>query len=259
MFASPARLIAALGAAVLLLCAPACGDDEVSDDGDLPRIDSGLPDAAPIDGENLCPGAVTFQAFAGNLESGDAEFEVELSEVDAPTNSATSAPNGRIVLCLPDADVAVRAEKTDYLARVDALPSEVASHFDQEGSPYPLLVVSEAAADTLYTDLGTSLMAGDAQVVVSVVEVPAGTPLTGATVEIDKADTGQFARDESGGFAEGNLVAGGGLVLFANVPIAGGDVEITVTPPDSFRGTCTGPTTLALTAGEMSGALFACQ
>lgn len=257
MLASPALRLAALAAAVLF--STACGDDEVDDDGDLPRIDSGVHDAAPFDAENLCPGAVTFEAFAGNLESGAAEFEVELAEVGDPGNSASSAPNGRIVLCLPDADGAVRAEKTDYLARVDALPSAVAGHFSQEGTPYPLLVISEAAADTLYSDLGTTLMAGDAQVVVSVLEVPAGTPLTGATVEIDKADTGQFARDASGDFTAGNQVAAGGLVLFANVPIAGGDVEVTVTPPDGFRGSCTGPTTLSLSAGEMSGALFACQ
>ncbi|HEU5059483.1 MAG TPA: hypothetical protein VFU21_23275, partial [Kofleriaceae bacterium] len=226
---------------------------------DLPRTDGGPPDATPIDAENLCPGAVTFEAFAGNLESGAAEFEVELSEVADPGNSATSAPNGRIVLCLPDADSDLRAEKTDYLSRVDAVPGAVAAHFDPEGIAYPLHVISQAAAETLYTDLGTTLMAPDAQVVVSVIEVPAGTPLEGATVEIDKADTGQFARDETGSFAAGNQVAGGGLVLFANVPLAGGDVEVTVTPPDGFRGTCTGPATLPLTAGEMSGAVFACQ
>lgn len=257
MLASPALRLAALAAAVLL--STACGDDEVDDDGDLPRIDSGVPDAAPFDAENLCPGAVTFEAFAGNLESGAAEFEVELAEVGDPGNSASSAPNGRIVLCLPDADGAVRAEKADYLSRVDALPAEVAAHFNPEGIAYPLFVITEAAADTLYTDLGTTLMAGDAQVVVSVLEVPAGTPLAGATVEIDKADTGQFVRDDSGDFTAGNQVTGGGLVLFANVPIAGGDVEVTVTPPGGFRGSCTGPTTLSLSAGEMSGALFACQ
>jgi hypothetical protein len=84
MLAFPARLIAALGAA-LPLRAPACGDDEVDDDdGDRPTIDGGIPDAAPIDAENLCPGAVTFQAFAGDLESGDATFEVEVSEVADP-------------------------------------------------------------------------------------------------------------------------------------------------------------------------------
>lgn len=260
MFASPDRLIAALGAALLLLHAPACGDDEVTDDGDLPRIDSGLPDAGGPDAENLCPGAATFEGLAANLESGDPEFEVEVTEVADPGNSATSAPNGRVVLCLPDgADSEIRAEKTDYLARVDAVPAAALAIAGDAGQPYPLFVIAETAADTLYTDLGTSLMAGDAQVVVSVLEYPAGTPLTGATVEIDKADTGTFTRDDAGGFADGNAIAGGGLVLFANVPPAGGDVGVTVTPPDGFRGTCTGPASLSLGAGEMSGALFACQ
>ena len=240
------------------MIAPACGDDEVADDG-VPPIDSGIPDAG-VDAENLCPGAITFEAFAGNLESGSAEFEVEVTEVADPGNSASSAPNGRVVLCLPqDTDSEIRAEKTDYLTRVDAVTTGVFTILTGAGQPYPLFVIAQAAAETLYTDLGTTFMAGDAQVVVSVLEYPAGTPLTGATVEIDKADTGTFTRDGVGGFADGNAVAGGGLVLFANVPLAGGDLEITVTPPDGFRGTCTGPATLGLTAGEMSGALFACQ
>jgi len=258
MLASPVRLLAALAA--VLLSAPACGgDDEIVNDGEPPAIDSGVPDAG-IDAENLCPGAVTFEAFAANLESGSAEFDVAVTEVGNPSNTESSAPNGRVVICLPeDTDLELSAEKTDYLTRVDALPSFVVGQFSPSTLPYPLFVIAEAAADTLYSDLGTTFMAPDGQVVVSVVEYPAGTPLEGATVEIDKADTGQFTRDESGGFADGNAIAGGGLVLFANVPLAGGDVEITVTPPDSFRGNCIGPTALALAAGQMSGALFTCQ
>lgn len=260
MLASPVRLIAAIAAAVLTI-APACGgDDEIVDDGDPGPIDSGPPDAG-IDAENLCPGDLTFQAFAGNLETGSAEFEVELTEVADPGNFATSAPNGRIVLCLPgDADSEVRAEKTDYLPRVDALPTAVTSAVAGSPEPYPLFVIGQAAAEALYTDLGTTFDAGDAQVIVSVVEYPDGTPLTGATVDIDKTPGGgPFARDDGGGFAEGDAIAAGGLILFANVPLAGGDVVITVTPPDGFRGTCSGPTTLTLEAGEISGALFACQ
>ena len=261
MLASPVRLTAALWAALLLLHAPACGDDEVGDDGDRPAIDSGLPDAAAIDAENLCPGALTFEALAANLESGDAEFDVELTEVADPGNSTSSAPNGRAVLCLPDgADSEVRAEKTDYLARVDAVPNEITSALQAAVQPYPLFVIAQAAAEALYTDLGGAFDAGDAHVVVSVLEYPDGTPLTGATVAIDKTPgAGPFARDASGGFAAGDEIAGGGLVLFGNVPPAGGEVGITVTPPDGFDGSCSGPTTLPLTAGELSGALFACQ
>lgn len=258
MLALPARWIAALAAALLI--APACGgDDEIVDDGDPGPIDSG-PDAA-VDAEDLCPGALTFEALAANLETGSAEFEVMVTELADPANVESSAPNGRVVLCLPDdADSEVRAEKTDYLTRVDAVPTEVTNALVAAIQPYPLFVISQAAAEALYTDLGTAFDAGDAQLVVSVLEYPGGTPLTGATVAIDKTPgAGPFARDDGGGFAAGDEIAGGGLILFGNVPPAGGDVAITVTPPDGFDGSCSGPTTLNITAGELSGALFACQ
>jgi hypothetical protein len=255
MLASPSWLVAALAAAAL---ASGCGgDDEIVGDGDLPRIDSGIPDAG-IDAENLCPGAVTFEAFASNLETGAAEFDIAVTEVGNPTNTETSAPNGRVVLCLPDADVELSAEKTDYLTRVDAVRGAVVDQFNPDSQPYPLFVITRAAAEALYTDLGATFDDGDGQVVVSVLEMPDATPLTGATVDIDKIPgDGPYARDDAGAFAAGDTIDSGGLVLFANVPLAGGAVGITVTPPDGF--TCTGPTTLTLAAGQLSGALFACQ
>jgi len=257
---SPTWLRVALTAAALLSPVACGGDDEIVGDGDVAPIDSGVPDAG-IDAENLCPGALTFEAFASGLETGTAEFDVAVTEVGNPTNTETSAPNGRVVLCLPDdADVELSAEKTDYLTRVDTVKSAVLAEFSPTTQPYPLFVIAQAAAETLYTDLGATFDDGDGQVVVSVLEMPAATPLTGATVDIDKTPgDGPYARDDAGAFAAGDTIDSGGLVLFANVPLAGGDVSITVTPPDGFTGTCTGPATVSLTAGQMSGALFACQ
>jgi hypothetical protein len=258
MLAWPAWLVAALGAAALVTTA--CGgDDEIVGDGDVAPIDAAIPDGS-FDAENLCPGAVTFEAFAAGLESGTAEFDVAVTEVGNPTNTETSAPNGRVVICLPDADSSLSAEKTDYLTRVDAVPAAVAAQFSPSTIAYPLYVITQAAAETLYTDLGSTFDAGDGQVVVSVLEMPAGTPLTGAVVDIDKSPGGgPFTRDANGDFTASDEIAGGGLILFANVATAGGDLVVTVTPPDGFSGTCTGPATLALTAGQLSGALFACQ
>jgi hypothetical protein len=256
MLASPSWVAAALAAAAL---AAGCGgDDEIVSDGDVSPIDSGIPDAG-IDAENLCPGAATFEAFASNLETGTAEFDVALTEVGNESNSETSAPNGRVVLCLPaDGDVEISAEKTDYLTRVDAVRGAVVSQFSPDSQPYPLFVITQAAVEALYTDLGATFDDADGHVVVSVLEMPSGTPLAGATVDIDKTPgDGPYARDDGGSFAPGDAIDSGGLVLFANVPLAGGDVGITVTPPDGF--TCTGPATLALAAGQLSGALFACQ
>lgn len=260
MLASPSWLRAALAAAALLATAACGGDDEIVGDGDVAPIDAGIPDAG-IDAENLCPGKLTFEAFAANLEAGTAEFDVQVSEVGNPTNVETSAPNGRVVICLPaDADSQLSAEKTDYLTRVDPVASAIVSQFSPSSKPYPLFVITQAAAEALYTDLGATFDGGDGQVVVSVLEMPDATPLTGATVDIDKtAGDGPYVRDAAGAFTAGDTITSGGLVLFGNVPLAGGDVAVTVTPPDGFSGTCTGPATLALTAGQMSGAVFACQ
>lgn len=256
MRASPPCLAAALAAAALL--AAGCGDDEIVTDGESP-IDAGPPDAG-VDAENLCPGALTFEAFAEHLKAGTAEFDVAVSEVANPSNVKTSAPNGRVVLCLPaDADSELRAEKADYLSRVDRVPRAVAALFSPDTIPYPLFVISQADFAGLAADLAFDVDASAAQVVVSVIAADGGAPLIGATVAIDKANDGAVTRDKGGEFTAGDQIAVGGLVLFPNVPLAGGDVEITVTPPDSFRGTCSGPATLGLTAGEMSGALFACQ
>jgi hypothetical protein len=256
MRASPLCLVAALGAAALV--AAGCGDDEIVNDGESP-IDAGPPDGG-ADAENLCPGALTFEAWARNLVTGLNEFDVAVSEVADPSNTTTSAPNGRVVICLPDgADSELRAEKTDYLSRVDRVPGAVAALFSPDTIAYPLFVTSQADFEGLAADLAFDVDPGAAQVVVSVVLAADGAPLIGATVAIDKASDGAATRDEGGAFTAGDQIAAGDLVLFPNVPLAGGDVEITVTPPDGFRGTCSGPATLGLTAGEMSGALFACQ
>jgi hypothetical protein len=239
--------------AAALAFAVACGGDDEID----PDFDSSVSDAEPIDGEDLCPGAFTFEALAGDLESDAAVNAVEVVEVGDEGNATTSAPNGRVVLCLPSGvDSAIRAEKADFLTREDAISIEAATAAAEAGQPYPLHVIGGAEIEALFTDLALTYDPDDAQVVVSVLSYPDGTALEGATVAIDKASDAALARDGSGGFAAGDEIAAGGLMLFANVPIAGGDVEITVTPP---AGTCSGPATIPLLAGGMSGALFACQ
>src|SRR5687767_8539285 len=108
MLASLARIPAALAAALVGIVA--CGDDDSS------AIDAGLPDAAVADADDRCPGELVFEAFAGDLETDAAVFAVELAEVGDEENAATSAPNGRVVLCLPaGGDAELRAEKEEYL------------------------------------------------------------------------------------------------------------------------------------------------
>jgi len=254
---------------ILAALTSACGDDEAVPDGGGGAPDASADagsDAGPIDtGEDLCPGLLTFEALVADAASGVAAFEVAVAEVGGPA-STTSAPNGRAQLCLPvGADSQVRSTRDDHLARLDTLWTDAIETINGAVQPYPLDVLETAAADALLTDLTLTRDEEASLLLVSVVAYPDGEPLVGATVAIDKASDGAFARDAVGAFvasAKGE-VAVGRVLLFANTALGGvgeaGRVAITVTPPDSFDGTCVGPPTVELEAGGLSGALYACQ
>ena len=243
------RILPRAALAALLLAG--CGGD-----------DDPIADAAPPapDREDLCPGRLTLEALVTDLETDAPVFDVALTEVGDEGNSATSAPNGRAILCLPAGeDSEIRATHADRLGRLDRVDADAAAIWYDASQPYPLHVVTPSAADALLGDLGLSRDEEAAQVIVTVLEYPGGTPLAGATVAIDRDHEGAFARDDAGGFAAGDEIAAGGLVLFANTATTGGTVSATVTPPDGYAGTCTGPSAAPLEGGAVTGLHVACH
>lgn len=245
-------------ALVVFGLAGGCGDDEVDSDIDGSPEDAG-GDASPgPDAENLCPGAITFEALVADAITGQVAFDVQVADVGGSAMT-TSAPNGRAQLCLSsDADSTLRSSRADYLTRLDAISRDALA--SNPGQPYPLEVLSVAAADGLLDDLGAARDPADSILLVSVRS--GGEALEGATIEIDVDTDGAFARDGSGAFAATatGQVAAGGTVLFANVPLTeGGRAAITLTPPDNFTGTCAGPPSVELEADGVTGAFFACQ
>ena len=264
MLALRARVVA-----LVVVTTFACGDDEASPDDDgAPPVASPTTDTggdAPGDADasdDLCPGQLTFEALVADAESGEAVFDVAVAEVGA-ANQTTSAPNGRAVLCLPaGSESAVESTLADSLVRRDAVDAEAAAASLGSAQPYPIDMLSVGAADELLTALGPGRDEAASLVLVSVVAYPDGTPLIGAEITLDEASDGAFARDSAGEFTASAeaAVADGRLVLFANV--VDGDTDgaaITVTPPEGFAGTCVGPPRVALEAGGLSGAFFACQ
>lgn len=264
----PCARAPALGLALLaaVLAGGCKADDEVVPDGGGEAdaaVDSGTADG----GEDLCPGQLTFEALVADAESGDAVFEVDVAEVGASNNSTVSAPNGRAVLCLPSAgESVVRSTKDSYLTRVDTVSADAVEPTLGTAQPYPIDVLSESAADELITvDLGLPFDNLATQLLVSVVSYPDSQPLVGATILIDQASNGAFARDGQDfvGGDEIGEVGAGRLVLFANTALGGGDqpgrATVTVTPPDGFDGACPGSLSVELLAGGLSGAFFACQ
>jgi hypothetical protein len=252
----------ALGLA--LMCVSIAGG---CSDGGGGATDGGASDGGGIDAEDLCPGRLTFEALVAEAEMGGSVFDVEVAEADT-SNGTTSAPNGRAVLCLPSAgDSQVRSTKAGYLTRVDTVSPASALPTLGSDQPYPIDVLFTSAADELLMSLGLVRDDMDATLLlVSVVSYPEAQPLVGATVAIDKASGGAFARDPSGVFTGGDQVgqvSDGRIVLFANAALGGGAQEgratITITPPEEFAGACTGPLSVELEAGGVSGAFFACQ
>ncbi|HLU65819.1 MAG TPA: hypothetical protein VKZ63_06060 [Kofleriaceae bacterium] len=252
---------ALLACASLLACT---GDDEVTPDASQPLIDSGTPDGPGEDVEDLCPGELTFEALVLDLESDAAVFEVSVAQVGDESNAATSAPNGRAVLCLPDEAGAVRSTKEEYLARLDRVDPEAVRALAATATPYPLHVIGAAAFDELLAGVGVTPDDDAGHVVVTVLAAADGQPVTGATVALDKTHGGAFARDDSGALAAGDEIGSGGLVLLANVELAGGgppgEVEVTVTLPGDFEGTGTcRSNTGDLEAGALTGVVVVCE
>lgn len=263
----PART-AALSLILIASAAAAAGcssDDEAVPDAGVAPVDASA-DGAP-DGEDLCPGKLSFEAFVNDLVTGDATFDVTVTEDATPENTTSSAPNGRADLCLPTGtDSLVRAELDGDIPRLDLISADAFEIYHGADQPYPLQMVSEADLDTVLTGLGVTRDDAAAQVVVTVLEYPGATPLTGATVELGKGAEQAGARDSGGQFAVADspaAVENGGLVLFANTQLTGSgqpdQTTVTVTPPGTFSGTCVGPATAPLEAGHITGVLFACH
>ena len=66
---------------ILVLALVACGGDD----------DGGEADCTWPDPEALCPGAFTFEAFVSDLETGDAAFDVAVSQRGEAGVMTTSA------------------------------------------------------------------------------------------------------------------------------------------------------------------------
>lgn len=215
---------------------------------DGPVADASTGDAGPCGSQLLFTGEyidwdiTTFQGI----------FDATVSEVGNPDNAASTAPNGRVVLCLPaDRRSVVAFVHDDYLPlRYTLDPSSALDVFSLRG-------LTPARADELFaTELGLALDSASAQVLVEVRARSDGAPAVGAAVTLGNVSAGGFTDGGDGVYRPGDTVTSGASILFANVDVVGGSTTVTVTPPTGM--TCSGPDTLALAAGEVTVATFTC-
>jgi hypothetical protein len=233
--------------------------------------DSPASDAAPRDAalDAAADGAVDAGAcgdlalFTGSYVDWDGNSEAPTNTIDTLVSEAGSqrsvritAPNGRVVLCVPDgAPSVVTFTHPDYVSlRYTFDPAAAGTAFDIRG-------LTPARADELFTTLGVTRDLAVAQVIVAVRREAAspegvGAAVTGARVSLGNASAGSFTAASDGTYGAGDTLAGDAFVLFTNTELGGGTTAVTVTPPAGV--TCVGPDSIAVAAGEIAVTTFAC-
>jgi hypothetical protein len=237
--------------AMMVVLIAGCGGGSSTDDaGAIDAEVSTGPDAA-----DLCDGDLTVEGQVFELDSGENLFEYEVSDGGG---AATSAPNGRVVLCVGRADeVEVETTGDGAVGRVDNVSAAMVGRVRTTGEAYPFGMLSEASVAALAGELGVDAPAADSTwLVVHVLDGATGAALEGAEVAVSGVSDG-FARQDDGTFVAGAMVAAGGAVLFPEVTVPG-TPAVNVTPPEGFAD-CVGPDGPSLLAEGLSGIAFVCE
>jgi hypothetical protein len=250
------RILLILG---LGLCAAAgCGDDaspvadaRVAD----AAVDAGIPDAGAPDAFDPCPGKATFQVGVVDWASNANLLGVVVTE-GATANQATSAPNGRVVLCIAKTGpVELHFSHASYLDRVHTTTGEIAAEQYAAGSAPTFRMLSASQEATLYASDGKTPDAGATTAIVMVRTRPSGADASGATVSIGATNEGAYTPGaDVDSLVAGSTTGAEGRVLFLNTSSDPASTSAQVTGLAS----CTLPATMALGAGGISSVSAVC-
>ncbi len=261
--------------AVLLAGTTGCADDDTNlllgdasrtDAGSSSGGDGGTDAGSDSDaGSGLCPGelelsgAYTDWDYAVNSEGPPTTLDTVITQVGAPQNTVTvSAPNGRVNLCVPaNAPSIWSFRKDDYLPlNYTVEPAAVAGAIDMHG-------LTAIRADELFSTFPLTRDTTTAIVLISVRAAAdrsdtTGAPMTEVPVDLGNDYAGSFADDDGdGSYTIASSVGTDGLIVFANVELTGGTTTVTLTQPAGL--TCAGPSSLALSAGQIAATTFTCK
>ncbi len=220
---------------------------------DGPAWDAAAPDAGAPDAFDPCPGETTFELGAVDWETGNNLPGVLVRE-SGTSNMATSAPNGRVVLCLSGTGpVNILFSKTNYLDRIHTTSSEAIAALYATGMPPTFRMLTPSWAEGLYSAEETSPSNQATTFIAMITNATTGAPLAGSTVAIDAVEDGAFTM--VGPDLQAGTVTGlDGKVLFMNALLEGNTTGVSVTGPTS----CEIPAAATLAAGVSSVAI-ACQ
>jgi hypothetical protein len=235
-----------------LVCVAWCVTAASCGGGDSAQVDAAV-DAVASDGDaGMCPGSVLFTGDLVDWDSGTGPdflgvFGAVFATRDNPSRTATTAPNGRVRLCVDrsggpvvlDVDLPVDAQHTYLDALVvmqDAVLAEPEANrlFSGRG-------LSVERALTFYGEHGLSLDPQKAQLLV------AGAVDISASAQIDHTAEAVLTSGDGQLWTSG---ADDRFVLFANVEVGDGATELVLSSSTPGQGT------VVLEAGKFTYTLY---
>tara|TARA_R110002073_G_scaffold336295_1_gene531836 strand:+ start:33800 stop:34549 length:750 start_codon:yes stop_codon:yes gene_type:complete len=245
-------------AVVSLFFVVACGTSDSAPDAttaidatvvaDATDFDANAPDAF-----DPCPGETPFEVGVVDWNSAENVAGVAAQE-RGDGNAASSAPNGRVVLCVSGTGpIAIRFTKVDYVDRVHTTTVEAIAAQYATGVAPSFRMLRTTDADALYISAGETRAATAATVIAMPTNAATGAPLAGVTVGIAAENDGAYTPDGTG-IVTGDTSLADGKVVFLNAALGAGSTEASATGPTS----CEVPASVTLEAG-VSSVSIACQ
>lgn len=220
--------------------------------GNGDAVDSGPIDTGP-DVFDACPGELNFETQVLDLITQSTVVGVTdgVTVTEAATaNTASSAPNGRAILCLSAAtDADVLHERANLVTNRMRVTSAAGDRHEAAREPLVSDVSTAANLDGLYTGLGLTRDAG-ATTVLIYVRSASFAAANGAQVAVAGAGA-SYVRDSGGDFEIGDTIGNDPVLLVPNV--GGTQVSFTVSQ------TCDGPTTITLEPGAIASTFLVCD
>lgn len=236
-------------AALLLL---GCGESSSTPDAQsidamtAPDFDASNIDAG-IDAFNPCPGQSTLELGVVDWETNENLFDIAV-QVEGG-NSATSAPNGRVVICIPQSGpIVYTLTHQDYLPRVHTTTAEHITTQTSNGIAPTFRLINQQTRTSLYN--GTKTIIDDLKsTVIVMTDNTDGAPRSGVSVGIGNT----FGRAFTPGSTPLELISGNesvvdGRVLFLNSETTPAQSTLAIKSPVG----CTAPATFTIAAGISS-------
>lgn len=230
----------------------ACGEDTNPVADAEVHIDASMADASGPDAFNACPGKATFQVGVEDWLSGEAIAGVAVSNGSA---QASSAPNGRVVLCVNQSGVVeITFAHADYLAHTHSTSGELVAQLATTSGVASFRLLKPSDADALYLGIGKTRDSDKTTAMAMVRDRASGNVAAGASISLSVAHEGAYTPGNTEAeLNPGQVTQDDGLVLLLNAEPEAAAVTA------SGLSNCESPMAVSLVAGGTSSMTIVCS